>query len=196
MQNILLLGAGFSKNWGGPLASEVFYSILADKEIQNNEELKKLLWENRNNFENAIANLQEKFIKAPNENRGQLVAIMGSISRMFSRMNEMFSRQQFHLTRHDGTLRRIETPQWFLSRFDAIFTLNQDLLLEIHYFDKNENASGERQWNGSCWPGVTPIGGQQYIPNAWAGKIWVPRACYELWTIGSSFLSMRHANAR
>lgn len=30
---ILLTGSGFSSNWGGPLASEVFSSLLADRDI-------------------------------------------------------------------------------------------------------------------------------------------------------------------
>ena len=40
----------------------------------------------------------------------------------------------------------------FLTRFDAIFTLNQDLLLEIHY---NAYRKGSR-WKGTYYPGVIP----------------------------------------
>jgi hypothetical protein len=35
MTFILLTGAGFSYNWGGPLASEVFSQLLADKDIDD-----------------------------------------------------------------------------------------------------------------------------------------------------------------
>ena len=33
MTNLLLTGAGFSYNWGGPLASDVFAKLLGDKDL-------------------------------------------------------------------------------------------------------------------------------------------------------------------
>ncbi len=41
----------------------------------------------------------------------------------------------------------------FLARFDAIFTLNQDLLLEFHY---NAASPLGGRWLGSYYPGITP----------------------------------------
>jgi hypothetical protein len=35
MTHILLTGAGFSYNWGGPLAAEVFNALLSDKDIDD-----------------------------------------------------------------------------------------------------------------------------------------------------------------
>jgi hypothetical protein len=45
----------------------------------------------------------------------------------------------------------------FLARFDAIFTLNQDLLLEMHYLDVE--LANRRQWNGIQWSGVRALPG-------------------------------------
>src|SRR5208282_3912703 len=42
----------------------------------------------------------------------------------------------------------------FLVRFDAIFTLNQDLLLERHYLDDNVALSSARRWSGWQMPGL------------------------------------------
>jgi hypothetical protein len=45
----------------------------------------------------------------------------------------------------------------FLVRFDAIFTLNQDLLLERHYLNDNIALSTPRRWNGWQIPGLKPF---------------------------------------
>jgi hypothetical protein len=46
----------------------------------------------------------------------------------------------------------------FLARFDAIFTLNQDTLLEQHYLDMMVGG----RWNGCSMPGVKPLGTSPY----------------------------------
>jgi hypothetical protein len=45
----------------------------------------------------------------------------------------------------------------FLTRFDAIFTLNQDLLLERHYLNGNIALTQPRKWNGCHLPGIKPF---------------------------------------
>ena len=55
MTRILLTGAGFSYNWGGMLASEVFSYVIGCDEID--DELRRLLWRDRN-FEDVLAALQ------------------------------------------------------------------------------------------------------------------------------------------
>src|SRR5262249_48869211 len=45
----------------------------------------------------------------------------------------------------------------FLHRFDALFTLNQDLLFEYHYLDENLSLSHSRRWAGGEVPGVKPL---------------------------------------
>ncbi len=44
MAHILLLGAGFSRNWGGLLATEVFDYLIGLPEIKGDAYLTKLLW--------------------------------------------------------------------------------------------------------------------------------------------------------
>jgi hypothetical protein len=49
MKHVLLLGAGFSNNWGGPLASDVFDWLLQRPEISGDGYLKQMLWNTRIN---------------------------------------------------------------------------------------------------------------------------------------------------
>jgi hypothetical protein len=51
----------------------------------------------------------------------------------------------------------------FLGRFDAIFTLNQDLLLELLYDPQLESP---RRWNGRFWPGIVGLAAQGANPHA------------------------------
>ncbi len=46
MSRYLLLGAGFSRNWGGWLAAEAFEYLLGCPEVTRNPELQALLWRN------------------------------------------------------------------------------------------------------------------------------------------------------
>lgn len=55
MTHILLTGAGFSYNWGGMLASEVFQYLMGCEDVD--AELRRLLWRDRS-FEDVLAALQ------------------------------------------------------------------------------------------------------------------------------------------
>jgi hypothetical protein len=54
MTHLLLLGAGFSSNWGGPLASDVFDWLLPRPEISGDAYLKQMLWNDRNAGRGAL----------------------------------------------------------------------------------------------------------------------------------------------
>jgi hypothetical protein len=177
MQNILLLGAGFSKNWGAPITSEFFNALIADRQVKDSLQIHDLLWANRENFEYALAGLQEAHQQNPTVNRDALLLLQGAISRVFEKINRIFSRQSFDtLQQSPGgfTLNRRQSVGWFLSRFDAIFTLNQDLLLEIHYFDQNLGSQGERRWNIGTLPGLQPVGAISNPSTPWSSRNWVP----------------------
>jgi hypothetical protein len=144
MTLVLLTGAGFTKNWGGRLANEVFNYLIGCGEL--NQQTIDLLWKarSRGGFEAVLAQLQ-------NPNRGQLVAALVG---MFKEMNAAFSVNQFEFE----PVATAAYVRRFLIAFDAIFTLNQDLLLETHYHDHNIMLSGDPRWrNGWCVPGTEPI---------------------------------------
>jgi hypothetical protein len=152
--NILLLGAGFSRNWGGWLADEVFDFLLACPEIVGDPDLQKILWAHSDSgFESALEQVQKDFADDPQSevSRNRLGAMQSAVGRMFQDMNAAFYHElqfEFH-NNSEGTVRQ------FLGRFDAIFTLNQDILLEHHYKDQYDiSLKTPRQWDSIQIPGM------------------------------------------
>lgn len=146
MPNILLLlGAGFSKNWNGPLATEVTAHLMS--RLQGDAHVCDLL--NRMNFEDVLSQLQAEFLllgkSAYRPQEVRLTAFEAALSALFDSMNKHFQSLQFEFSNEVGSrsLRR------FLTDFDAIFTLNQDLLLELQYHRRDDVAT----WHGTRWQG-------------------------------------------
>jgi hypothetical protein len=135
MPHHLLIGAGFSRNWGGWVASEAFEYLLGCPEIRADARLRELLWTHqlKGGFEDALAELQTGNTSSSHAPwaESQLIAFQNAVGRMFEDMNGAF------LDRKDLEFQR-QVPERmvepFLMRFDAIFSLNQDLLLEQFYF--------------------------------------------------------------
>src|SRR5258708_7026318 len=143
MTRILLTGAGFSRNWGGWLANEAFEYLLGVPDID--DQVRHQLWSDKSRgggFEDSLAEFQQRGDER--RLRGFDAAIVG----MFNEMNQAFSNTKFEPQTHNDYLVRS-----FLVRFDAIFSLNQDLLLEHHYLDDNVSLSQFRRWSGWQIPG-------------------------------------------
>jgi hypothetical protein len=161
MVKVLLLGAGFSNNWGGPLASQVFNWLLASPEISSDSHLKQCLWDHQRagGFENALAQVQSEFLMSPStQNKERLERFQPAINNVFSDMEKGFSaRATWELL--SPTEDRTRSLLHFLVQFDAIFTLNQDLLFERFYLDpmgRVAAASGQR-WNGAAIRGMREL---------------------------------------
>lgn len=153
MNYVLLLGAGFSRNWRGWLASEAFEYLLGCRQVD--EGLKALLWKHKRGggFEAALAELQdEHFARNATEPEPLLANLQSAILQMLKDMDVAFNGVQFEFQSEIEYL-----VQSFLVRFDAIFTLNQDLLLERHYLNGNVELS--RRWDGWHIPGMKRSGG-------------------------------------
>jgi len=102
-----------------------------------------------------------------------------ALSRVFGNINELFSRQSFEL--QDGQpIDRHRTAVEFLAKFDAIFTLNQDLLLEMHYLDHTHNQLTTRRWNSNCLPGMTGAGNVGFGGPIFSGRTWSPSGDYAI----------------
>lgn len=122
----LLTGAGFSANWGFPVAQEVWAFLVSDPEIQGNDAVRRsLLGAGSFNYESALARAQAG--EFGNDGRRVLEAAIGRV----------FDGIQTRLNNDDIGLQN-EAMCGFLSCFCArstdetglIFTLNQDMLLE------------------------------------------------------------------
>ncbi len=172
MTNILLLGAGFSRNWGGWLANEVFDYLLGCPEITANSALRRALWRSKDQggFEQTLALLQSDASFSPSERAAAAQPFEAALVRTFSDMNAGLL-----------GLADLEFPTahpWkvgqFLAGFEAIFTLNQDLLLEHRYMPHVAGASYSGQvWKGAQLPGLTLLpGSEAATTDSWAARIW------------------------
>lgn len=127
---ILLLGAGFSHNWGGWLSDEVFEYLLGHPEIVKNEQLREKLWNYKDKgsgFEGALAEVQQAYLQTgARHHESDKNSLQAAVLDMFKDMNSAFE------TKNEKRLIHANIEK-FLASFDAIFTLNQDLLLERHY---------------------------------------------------------------
>lgn len=130
---LLLTGAGFSHNWGGWLAAEILEYLIGCKEVYSDNYLKNKLWELKDKgFEEALGQIQLEYENNNREeDKERLKSFNKSLLEMFDTMNKNFVPNN-----HDtyNKICSIITPlEPLLAEFNAIFTLNQDLLLEYVY---------------------------------------------------------------
>jgi hypothetical protein len=153
MTFMLLTGAGFSHNWGAPLASQVFSSVLSDRDIDG--ETRERLIASGGAFEGLMADFQ---VSSDPEDQKRYEALLASVVGIFNGMNQSFMQTQFEFENPPSVQ---HSMAGFLSRFHAIFTLNQDTMLEQHY---NPHIGPPMNWGHLQCPGMrymqpyTPIG--------------------------------------
>lgn len=179
MNYVALLGAGFSRNWGGWLASEVFEYLLGCPEVIENRRLQELLWrhQTKGGFENALSELQTEARRAGRSDDHALHSLQQAIQSMFNAMNSAFlSVRAGQLVNESGELDIHPAVRNFLIRFDAIFTLNQDTFLEHYYLPYSARTHTEKRKHAEL-PGVT----HRRIPrpdrlgdSSWAEDEWIP----------------------
>lgn len=154
---LLLLGAGFSRNWGGWLADEAFEYLIGVPAVRSDAELLQLLWDQRGHggFESALGTLQWELSRGANEQVATRIATLQSaIGVMFRDMNSVLGANvDFNLGNNFKGGRITD----FLAQFDAIFTLNQDLLLEKHYAWSDLPLESRRGWRRPSMPGAPRI---------------------------------------
>jgi SIR2-like domain len=167
MNYILLTGAGFSRNWGGWLADECFEYLLSCSEIT--PVIRRELWKSKAQklgFENTLHELRALCAEYQDDrHHRELSAFETMLEGMFHTMRIGFERVQFEPA-HDVP-RVGGTPYFvrdFLAKFDAIFTLNQDTLLEQQYRNVNLRQASQGKWLGLETPGLKEIttNGQRY----------------------------------
>ena len=91
MRKYLLLGAGFSRNWGGLLASEVFGHLIGAPEVRADPYLRGVLFKHRGTgFEQALTEVQMDYRKDPAQFGKNLEGIQTAIARIFDRMNRSY----------------------------------------------------------------------------------------------------------
>jgi hypothetical protein len=143
MPHYLLTGAGFSRNWGGWLANEAFEYLLGAPEVD--DYLRNVLWIAKlrgEGFEGALSKVQGTYASSKSaEDKRNLDKLTQAVIGMFNAMQAAFNKLDYR----ESDLRL----QRFLSQFDAIFTLNQDTLLETLYAGP---VRWSARWYGSYLP--------------------------------------------
>src|ERR1700682_1476294 len=123
-KRMLLLGAGFSKNWGGRLARDVWADLFTNPTVQTRERVRRALL-NEKSFEAVM----EDVLTGTNYDSADRQAIIKAVVNTFQRMDNLFIQKMIPAKDKEinyGTLYE------FLSLFSGtcLFTLNQDTLLE------------------------------------------------------------------
>lgn len=165
--HVLLLGAGFSRNWDGYLATEIIDDLHG--RLSNNIYLSEVLRKSGNNFEDALTQIQlEAAQKKSTESIENLSELQGSILDVFGDMNRVFANilgMEFISHKSFSILN-------FLSKFNAIFMLNQDLLFELHYDIELQDNS---RWDGHYFPYLMPPANTRgTIRKDQLDEIWTP----------------------
>jgi hypothetical protein len=160
MAHLLLLGAGFTRNWGGWLAGELADDLIS--RFAENRDLCKRLIDNPN-FEEVLGDLQREWRRHQQPaHRERLDAMENAIRASFNDMNRMLVDSGGLDGQRNGANIADRGLVPFLARFDAIFTLNQDLQLELHYSHLPLRQRGREQMaDRPQYPGM------QLPPNYW-----------------------------
>jgi hypothetical protein len=159
----LLTGAGFSRNWGGWLADEAFEYLLGCAELLPHH--RNLLWKHRGKggFESVLQELRDDYIKSPGAHSAKpLEEFDKLLMGMFYSMNNGFS--NFEPVKNVGLGPQPTFMRDFLCKFDAIFTLNQDTLLEQKYINGDIREGSQGKLLGAQSPGLLQetMAGQPY----------------------------------
>jgi len=167
LNRILLTGAGFTYNWGGPLASEMFNRLLACDELDRHSRDLLIASRKTGGFEDALTTLQDALASEPNDvNKRRVAALTSALYGEFNQMTQGFWNTQFEFQNDMAYLVRS-----YLIRFNAIFTLNQDTLLEQHYLDDNIALGSTMRWTGWQIPGTKRFGPPPHIYDPRQAKI-------------------------
>ena len=170
---IALLGTGFTRNWGGWLASELTgerCGLVAD-----DEDLVRRLKVTRN-FEKVLADVRGEARPGGAAQR-RFERLQGAMLDVFDRMNQSLASNgfEFRSVAPEGNKRWVAI---FLAEFDATFTLNQDLLLEVHYTP----GKAMTHWKESVYPGIE-------LPPDWLDSMPVGRLGHVLRTGGPTHVA-------
>jgi len=137
--HLLLLGAGFTRNWDGWLAGELADDLIS--RLAENRDLCKRLTDNPN-FEEVLGDLQREWHHHQQPAHHERLNLMErAVRASFNDMNAMLADRpglEFQGNGPNFVQRSITS---FLARFDALFTLNQDLLLELFYVPQDPRIS-------------------------------------------------------
>jgi hypothetical protein len=179
---VLLTGAGFSKNFGGLLASEMWSLILNQPDITASERLRQCLLEN---FD--YEQIYNSVTTSGNYTNDEKIAFTGAVEKAYRALDDSI---RFEPIYHRGQTTMM--LQSFLTRFQGsgnersfLFTLNQDLLVERYYTNENGLLQmpgiGHPDWFTSRFTCPMTVEHEIELPNQAGVDKWKA----QFWTKGS-----------
>jgi hypothetical protein len=155
LANILLIGAGFSRNWGGWLANEAFEYLLGVDGLH--PRVRRMLWdhkERKTGFEGVYTALKGAATNPTD------IEVFRSFDAAVAGM--------FHVMRGGFERASIDLPMLrFLASFASIFTLNQDTFLELKYLSlsgEDIRSASNGVFFGIETPGLRSASDQEFMP--------------------------------
>lgn len=131
---VLLTGAGFTATFGGPLASAIHNMLCNDQGIKADAVLKTLT-ENNPDFEALYHTVQSGATYTAAQKRVMQSAVVAAFERIDGRIRKIVSPtpQGFHIQRVSDFIRCFAGANGSTGGF---FTLNQDLFIERHHYNR------------------------------------------------------------
>src|SRR5262249_25420705 len=125
----------------------------------------------------VISIVQDEFRHRPNaETEARLRATQTAVRAVFARMNIAFQ--------HRGTMEFGNDREFMIRRylacFDAIFTLNQDMLLELYYPRNDPGIWMGTKWNTYTIPGMSEVPQTGHYPYDVLKSKWHPSGDFRL----------------
>ena len=131
----------------------------------------------QHDFETVLAMVQAEFAqKASSAAETRLRGTQAAIRDVFSRMNLAFQRRRTMEFGNDIAF----GIQPYLARFDAIFSINQDMLLELHYHRHDPGIWAGTKWNGYVIPGMVERAQSSPYPYDVLRSQWNPTGDFQL----------------
>lgn len=127
---VLLTGAGFTHNFGAPLAADVWALLLSHPEIRQNREVHKLF---KRNFD--FEDVYHSVLSEDRFTRQQRSAILRAVRDVYEYIDTIVCRYRLNgsAPTHDGVQQLLRLFVGSEGRPGFIFTLNQDIFLERHF---------------------------------------------------------------
>lgn len=148
---IILTGAGFTKNFNGFLATEMWSKIFNDPRIQQNKKLKELLQSDQD-----YESIYHKILNGPEYSYDEKTTLKEVVESVYKKLDDSVRAWNFN----DGNPAALDTYKLYSELFGLLnngvlesglfFTLNQDIFVErwwgwrspgVPYFDQNFYAT-------------------------------------------------------
>jgi hypothetical protein len=127
MRRLLLTGAGFSKNWGGYLAREMWERLVGHRNVRASSDIRRVLLAHISDFEAALTDVRELGATAAGSFEKALLDVF--LEQDEAERRNAGEYNSFNAGHFDSFFERFRSAD----RTGLLFTLNQDVFLERRF---------------------------------------------------------------